>query len=84
MGIWIRSQDGKSLVIPQEIYIAKRAKSWDICTTRGVDIGKYSTKEKALKVLDIICEKIKIVEVMCEPVFYVPNKIFQMPKDEEV
>lgn len=84
MGIWIRSQNGKALVIPQEIYVARRAKSWNICTTRGVDIGEYSTEEKALKVLDMICEKIKIAEFNVEPIFYVVNQIFQMPQDNEV
>lgn len=84
MGIWIKDQDGKGLVNPQEIYIARRSKTWAICANRGIDLGKYSTEEKALKVLDMICEKIKIAEFNVEPIFYVVNQIFQMPQDEEV
>ena len=84
MGIWIRSQDGKRLVNPQEIYIARRSKTWAICANRGIDLGNYSTEEKAIKVLDMICEKIKIAEFNVEPIFYVVNQIFQMPQDNEV
>ena len=86
MGIWIRSQNGKALVIPQEIYVARRAKSWNICTTRGVDIGEYSTEEKALKVLDMIhddiCELSDHVAIFSN--MLTGPKVFQMPQDDEV
>jgi len=36
-------------------------------------IGRYSTEEKAVKVLDIICEKA-----------FVQANVFQMPQDSEV
>lgn len=84
MGIWIRSQDEKTLVSVKEIYVTRRSKCWCICTGRGFDLGAYSTEEKALKVLDMICKKIEIAEVNIEPVFYVVNQIFQMPQDDEV
>ena len=84
MEIWIRSQDGKTLVSTKEIYVTRRSKCWCICTGRGLDLGAYSTEEKAIKVLDMICEKIKIAEFNIEPIFYVVNQIFQMPQDEKV
>ena len=84
MGIWIRSQNGKTLTNTGEIYIGRSSKSWDIRTGRGFNLGHYSTEEKALKVLDMICEKIKIAEFNVEPVFYVVNQVFQMPQDDEV
>ena len=84
MGIWIRSQDGKTLVSVKEIYVTRRSKGWCIRTGRGFDLGAYSTEEKAIKVLDMICEKIKIAEFNVEPIFYVVNQIFQMPQDNEV
>lgn len=84
MGIWIRSQNGKTLTNVGEIYIGRSSKSWDIRTGRGFNLGCYSTEEKALKVLDMICEKIKIAEFNVEPIFYVVNQIFQMPQDNEV
>ena len=84
MEIWIRSQDGKTLVSAQEIYVARRSKGWCISTGRGFNLGAYSTEEKAIKVLDMICEKIKMAEFNVEPIFYVVNQIFQMPQDEKV
>lgn len=84
MGIWIRSQDEKTLTNTGEIYIGRSSKSWDIRTGRGFNLGHYSTEEKALKVLDMICEKIKITEFNVEPIFNVVNQIFQMPQDNEV
>jgi hypothetical protein len=43
-----------------------------ICDAVGF-IGTYSTKEKAIKVLDMICEKA-----------FVQANVFQMPQDSEV
>lgn len=51
-------------------------------------IGVYSTEEKAIKVLDMICEKYQ--EPICENEIedYIKlsyeNIIFQMPQDDEV
>lgn len=85
MGIWIRSQNGKTLTNTGEIYIGRSSKSWDIRTGRGFGLGHYSTEEKAIKVLDMICKKIEInAGTEIEPVFYVVTQIFQMPQDEEV
>ena len=62
----------------------------EICVDTGVvdSIGVYSTKGKALKVLDMIQEKFQ------EPIYQsdigggeiaiYKNIVFQMPKDEEV
>ena len=36
-------------------------------------LGEYSTEEKAIKVLDMICEKV-----------FVQANVFQMPQDSEV
>ena len=80
MAIWIRSQDKTSLIECKTIDMIKRvngeyhvhanyiyfgeAENYDF-------LGKYSTKEKAIKVLDMIQEHIKTRS----------NKVFQMPKD---
>lgn len=87
MGIWIRSQDGKGLTNPQDVYVARRAKTWAICANRGIDLGNYSTEEKALKVLDMI-EK-KIIEIDKTKFYGVQettykDNVFKAPKDEEV
>lgn len=51
-------------------------------------IGVYSTEEKAIKVLDMICEKYKEPIVRAnytdnESLIYA-NSVFQMPQDSEV
>lgn len=38
-------------------------------------IGEYSTKEKALRVLD---------EIQNREINYPPNEVFEMPQDDEV
>lgn len=49
-------------------------------------IGRYSTKEKALKVLDMICDNYSENVVKAEkfPELYSINPVFEMPKEEDV
>lgn len=59
------------------------------------DVGQYSSKEKAMKVLDLIQNKILELNYSIEPIQYdydtvetfnranIP-KVFQMPRDDEV
>lgn len=68
--MWIRSQDKTVLVKVQGIYIDSRFSVW----SDGLLLGEYSTKEKALLVLDII-EKVSM---------YSGNTLFQMLADDEV
>lgn len=86
MGIWIRSQDGKTLTNTGEIYVGRSSKSWDIRTGRGFNLGHYSTEEKALKVLDMIHDD--ICELSDHVVIFfnilTGPKVFQMPQDNEV
>lgn len=86
MGIWIRSQDEKTLVSVKEIYVTRRSKGWCICTGRGFDLGAYSTEEKAIKVLDMIHDDIRELSdhiVIFSDILIGP-KVFQMPQDNEV
>ena len=82
MSLWIRSQDKETLINVNKIEIT------DFCDTHknaiwGDDIllGRYSSKEKALKVLDMIQEFIKNMYV---GVTNYMGKPFQMPLDSEV
>lgn len=82
MSLWIRSQDKETLINVNKIEIT------DFCDAHknaiwGDDIllGKYSSKEKALKVLDMIQEFIKNMYV---GVANYMGKPFQMPLDGEV
>lgn len=50
-------------------------------------LGEYSTEEKAIKVLDMICEEYKkytSAKGMSTYFAFIPPKVFQMPSDEEV
>lgn len=82
MSLWIRSQDKENLINVNKLEIT------DFCDTYknaiwGDDIllGKYSSKEKALKVLDMIQELIKNMYVGMTNYM---GKPFQMPLDSEV
>lgn len=68
--MWIRSQSLAVLVKANEICIEDKTKIW----ADGYLIGKYSTEEKALKVLDEIQKRTE----------YIYPKTFQMPQDEDV
>ena len=91
MGIWIRSQNKKLLMNLEyfEIQEPNYEEVKAVIFSSGYILGGYSTKEKALKVLDEI-EK-KIIEnntIVCnekEWSKYVGaiNCVFQMPDDEE-
>lgn len=52
MGIWIRSQDKEMIINCYAVGISLEDDKF-ICSN-GYILGKYSTKEKALKVLDMI------------------------------
>lgn len=58
MDLWIRSQDKMMLVKVNEVALCKLCDGYDIMITTDVHhqfiCGTYSTKEKALKVLDKI------------------------------
>ena len=68
--MWIRSQDRKKLKEIHDVGIYRDNKIWADCSF----IGEYSTKEKALKVLDRIEELIQ----------HQYKLTFQMPQDDEV
>ena len=57
-------------------------------TDTELKLGEYSSEEKAIKVLDMICEKYKEPIVRAnytdnESLIYA-NSVFQMPQDSEV
>ena len=88
MGIWIRSQNKENLINANKIQIADVHNIYkNAIWGDNVKLGIYSTKEKALKVLDMI-EK-KIIEnntIICNEKDWARcvgkiNCVFQMPKD---
>ncbi len=103
MGIWVRSQNKEALVLCEELYLSFQpslhnifGKSIDCegeydINTNDLFLGTYSTKEKALKVLDMIQgnitgNKYRNLEFARDcPAFGIEHhNVFNMPQDEEV
>lgn len=99
MGIWIRNQDKCKLVRCSELFIDGSYRSDYSVEGYGGDeisitLGMYSSKEKAIKVLDMIQDFIINNERTFGNVAYEEewsgeivtrsNNVFQMPQDEEV
>ena len=96
--IWVRSQDKEILVETSNFRICEgwlangKVKYYTIDVDVPheepftFEIGKYSTKEKALKVLDKIQEAIvpKLIIDVDGRVEKNENMVFQMPQDDEV
>lgn len=77
--MWIRSQDGKILMDCDFYAVEDHGSKYEVITLSGksgisIGLGTYSTKEKALKVLNDIQDFYKCT--YCET--------FQMPQDEDV
>ena len=75
--MWIRSQYKEILTNCNVFYIDEINSSYTIEGNIGV-LGSYSTKEKAMKVLDMLEEQI---DYYSKENFYI---VFQMPLDSEV
>lgn len=86
--MWIRSQDKRVLFKCEVVYVTKRIlrigeSDYVVTTYRNgdLDLGNYSTEEKALKVLDMIDEHLEKMYIGTSNYM---GKPFQMPQDEEV
>lgn len=85
--MWIRSQDLKILTEIHDLDIDGANQTWNGCSL----LGKYSSEEKALEVLDEI-QKVISDKRYCEidnvtRKSYILNKgvhVYQMPQDEDV
>lgn len=87
----IRSQAGKSIVVISNVDTIGcdgygTIYSWNGDKTTRVEIATYKTKEKALKVLDMICEHYQNCEMCKCGLRQVAETefVFQMPQDSEV
>lgn len=77
--MWVRSQNGMSLMDCDSFAVEDHSGKYEVIilncrTSISVSLGMYSTKEKALKVLDDIEHSLE----------YPYNTVFQMPQDDEV
>lgn len=78
--MWIRSQDKEALTNGDIIYYCDkygmiRCGKLGISDDYDLVLAKYSTKEKAVKVLDMIQKLIYDYQI---------GEVFQMPQDDEV
>ena len=78
MELWIRSQDRTKLVKSSYLSLFLSDTTWfiytDTCTGEPFNIGKYSTKERALEVLDEIQNKLETLDD-------VSTYVYEMPKE---
>ena len=86
----IRSQDKKRIANINTCnlieIVGTQGKSKNI-TVDGMVIGEYSTEEKAIKVLDMICnfdDEKHYEKVVTEKCGCIGGVVFDMPSDEEV
>lgn len=96
MSLWVRSQDKKTFVKLDMVELLNYENSIVAYTSiKVVDLGKYSTQEKAMKVLNmmekhinnggrVFCvDQVKTGIGYCATFEKVLN-VFQMPQDDEV
>jgi len=90
MSMLIRSQNKKELHNLdgiKMISVVTNSQNYFVEVNSQHTIGTYSTEEKAIKVLDMICEHAnevhfsKIVPDRCGAIY---GNVFQMPQDSEV
>ena len=93
--MWLRSQNKEMLINANNIRIISDSRSYDIiCDFYDGEyyyLGEYSTKEKALKVMDMIQNAItgtrfEFTDIVrdCDLAGIEIHNVFNMPKDEEV
>ena len=86
--MWIRSQYLYTLIKCERLSVRKCCdENYCVIGDEHVVLGEYSTEEKAIKVLDMIQEKIIERELMnfgLAKRFSYEHCAFQMPQDDEV
>ena len=80
--MWIRSQDKRLLINVSNVYVGgigsiDNVEIYQIGEQFNYQLGRYSSLEKGLKVLDQIQYNI-------EPFEHEPTMVYQMPQDDEV
>lgn len=67
MGIWIRTQDKKTLICTVHIYADQPVNGNQICGISGLDsfsvLGKYDSQERVLQVLGELHKYIRDIEI---------------------
>ena len=96
MGIWIRSQNRQDLINAETIrYYNCYHGSVNAIIADEFFMGDYSSREKAMRVLDMIQDEIRkpyrtyskgesSLGIITQALENYSDKIFQMPQDDEV
>lgn len=93
MGIWIRSQNKEILTKCDSVWYSTidnlgiKSKEGNYIRTDYSCLGSYSTKEKTIKVLDMIQSHLlnkKLMDLGLATSLQNDDIVFQMPQDDEV
>lgn len=94
MGIWVRDQGKKVIIECNLIYYdrldeTKHVLKCDSHRREDINLGTYSTREKALKMLDMIqkhieCADKQTIQTNEDEWLHYNADVFQMPQDDEV
>ena len=89
--MWIRSQKKDVLLKTNKLFINELVKDCEIVgysiDSGGIELGRFSTKEKALDVMDEIeknLENNNLVSISYSGMCKKSSVAFQIPKDNEV
>lgn len=77
--MWIRSQDDRLLIEADKIYVGgtDKCQIYNIGESCNYFLGNYSSKEKAMRVLDEIENQLNEFDLEV-------TVVYQMPQDEDV
>lgn len=93
--MWIRSQSGTILIDCNSFAVEEHSGKYEVITLHGksgisVSLGIYTTKGKALEVLDEIQEAIKSMQfrtienvALGDYVLHEGIQVYEMPQDDE-
>ena len=83
--MWIRSQDKIWLIKANNFQIVDYdINKYDIYVNHDYCVGTYSTKEKALRISEMIEQWIDGIEYSKTTKSYRASYVFQMPQDDKV
>ena len=87
MKIWIKSQDGKKMILTGEFIVTSYLPNCYEIVCEGYGMGKYTTEKRALRVLEdiqFIIEEGTQIDELYQGRRTTSNIVYQLPLDEEV
>ena len=89
--MWIRSQNREILINIKRLFVNeivenKKISGYSI-DSGGIELGRFSTKQKALDVMDEIEKQLQnnnLISISYSGMYKKPSVAFQIPKDNEV